>query len=72
MAAKTDEAQSLKGMLRKPGKPVSIEEMNQAIVQLGTGRSAKHPDEMPEMAGRFVREMGQSETCPGCCAGRDR
>lgn len=33
MAAKTDEAQSLKGMLRKPGKPVSIEEMNQAIAK---------------------------------------
>jgi hypothetical protein len=33
MAATTDEAQSLKGMLRKPGKPVSIEEMNQAIAK---------------------------------------
>jgi hypothetical protein len=29
MAAAADEAQSLKDMLRKPGKPVSIEEMNQ-------------------------------------------
>jgi hypothetical protein len=33
MAATTDEVQSLKGMLRKPGKPVSIEEMNQAIAK---------------------------------------
>jgi hypothetical protein len=35
MAATTDEAQSLKGMLRKPGEPVSIEEMNQASMQEG-------------------------------------
>ena len=29
--AATEEVQSLKGMLKKPAKPVSIEEMNQAI-----------------------------------------
>jgi hypothetical protein len=33
MAATTDEAQFLKGMLRKPGEPLSIEEMNQAIAK---------------------------------------
>ena len=33
MAAANDGVQSLKGMLRKPGKPVSIEEMNQAIAK---------------------------------------
>ncbi len=31
MASTTDKVQSLKGMLRKPGRPVSIEEMHQAI-----------------------------------------
>jgi hypothetical protein len=41
MAPKTDEAQSLKGILRKPGKPVSIEEMDQAIATRGTGQPAK-------------------------------
>ena len=33
MVATTDEAQSLKGILRKPSKPVTIEEMNQAIAK---------------------------------------
>jgi hypothetical protein len=33
MAAVTDKVQSLKGMLRKPGRPVSIEDMNQAIAK---------------------------------------
>lgn len=47
MTAKTDEAQSLKGILRKPGTPVSIEEMNQAIAKGGTGRPAKRPCERP-------------------------
>jgi antitoxin PrlF len=37
--AATEEVQSLKGMLKKPAKPVSIEEMNQAIAT--RGRSAK-------------------------------
>lgn len=37
--AATEEVQSLKGMLKKPAKPVSIEEMNQAIAT--RGRSSK-------------------------------
>lgn len=37
--AATEEVQSLKGMLKKPAKPVSIEDMNQAIAT--RGRSAK-------------------------------
>ena len=37
--AATDEVQSLKGMLKKPARPVSIEEMHQAIA--ARGRSAK-------------------------------
>ena len=37
--AATEEVQSLKGMLKKPAKPVSIEEMNRAIST--RGRSAK-------------------------------
>jgi antitoxin PrlF len=37
--AATEEVQSLKGMLKKPAKPVSIEEMNQVIST--SGRSAK-------------------------------
>ena len=37
--AATEEVQSLKGMLKKPARPVSIEEMNQAIAT--RGRSAK-------------------------------
>jgi antitoxin PrlF len=37
--AATEEVQSLKGMLKKPARPVSIEEMNQAIA--ARGRSAK-------------------------------
>jgi AbrB family looped-hinge helix DNA binding protein len=37
--AATEEVQSLKGMLKKPAKPVSIEEMNLAIA--ARGRSAK-------------------------------
>ena len=37
--AATEEVQSLKGMLKKPAKPVSIEEMNLAIG--ARGRSAK-------------------------------
>lgn len=37
--AATEEVQSLKGMLKKPAKAVSIEEMNQAIAT--RGRSAK-------------------------------
>ena len=37
--AATEEVQSLKGMLKKPAKAISIEEMNQAIAT--RGRSAK-------------------------------
>ena len=37
--AATEEVQSLKGMLKKPAKPVSIEEMNRAIA--ARGRTAK-------------------------------
>jgi antitoxin PrlF len=37
--AATEEVQSLKGMLKKPARPVSIEEMNRAIA--ARGRSAK-------------------------------
>ena len=37
--AATEEVQALKGMLKKPAKPVSIEEMNLAIG--ARGRSAK-------------------------------
>jgi antitoxin PrlF len=37
--AATEEVQSLKGMLKKPARAVSIEEMNQAIAT--RGRSAK-------------------------------
>jgi len=37
--AATEEVQSLKGMLKKPSRAVSIEEMNQAIA--ARGRSAK-------------------------------
>ena len=39
IVAATEEVQSLKGMLKKPAKPVSIEEMNQAIAT--RGRKAK-------------------------------
>jgi AbrB family looped-hinge helix DNA binding protein len=34
----TDDVQSLKGMLRKPRSPVSIEDMNRAIAERGAGR----------------------------------
>ncbi|WP_211455133.1 AbrB/MazE/SpoVT family DNA-binding domain-containing protein [Collimonas antrihumi] len=36
--AATESVQSLKGMLRKPGAAVSIEQMNQAIAQRGSGQ----------------------------------
>ena len=39
IVAATEEVQSLKGMLRKPAKPVSIDEMNEAIA--ARGRAAK-------------------------------
>lgn len=32
-----EDIQSLKGMLRKPSKPVSVEDMNQAIAKHGAG-----------------------------------
>ncbi len=38
MVAATDEVQSLKGMLRKPRSPVTIEQMNEVIAELGAGR----------------------------------
>lgn len=38
MVAATDEVQSLKGMLRKPSRAVSIEQMNEAIAERGAGR----------------------------------
>jgi hypothetical protein len=56
MAATTNEAQSLKGMLRKPGKPVSIEEMNQAIVKGGTGWPAKAFAEGARLRGEAERD----------------
>ena len=37
--AATDEVQALKGMLKKPARPVTIEEMNEAIA--ARGRAAK-------------------------------
>ena len=37
--AATEEVQSLKGMLKKPARPVSIEEMNKALAK--RGRAAK-------------------------------
>ncbi len=33
-----DDVRSLKGLLRKPAKPVSIEDMNQTIRSRGAGR----------------------------------
>jgi AbrB family looped-hinge helix DNA binding protein len=36
--AATEAVQSLKGMLRKPVAPVSIEQMNQVIAQRGAGK----------------------------------
>ena len=33
-----DDVRSLKGLLRKPAKPVSIEDMNASIRQRGAGR----------------------------------
>ena len=33
-----DDVRSLKGLLRKPSKPVSVEDMNTAIRTRGTGR----------------------------------
>ncbi|MDB5767494.1 AbrB/MazE/SpoVT family DNA-binding domain-containing protein [Collimonas fungivorans] len=36
--AATEAVQSLKGMLRKPAAPVSIEQMNQVIAQRGAGK----------------------------------
>jgi antitoxin PrlF len=38
MIAATDDVQSLKGMLRKPRSPVSIELMNEVIAERGAGR----------------------------------
>lgn len=38
MVAATDEVQSLKGMLRRPSRAVSIEQMNEAIAERGAGR----------------------------------
>ncbi len=38
MVAAADAVQSLKGMLRKPASPVSIEDMNRAIAERGAGR----------------------------------
>ncbi len=38
MVAATDDVQSLKGMLRKPNSPVSIEHMNEVIAERGAGR----------------------------------
>ncbi len=38
IVAAIDEVQSLKGMLRKPHSPVSIEQMNEAIAARGAGR----------------------------------
>jgi antitoxin PrlF len=38
IVAATDEVQSLKGMLRKPQAPVSVEQMNAAIAARGAGR----------------------------------
>jgi AbrB family looped-hinge helix DNA binding protein len=37
MIAATDDVQSLKGMLRKPRSPVSIEQMNEVIAERGAG-----------------------------------
>ena len=37
MIAATDDVQSLKGMLRKPPSPVSIEQMNEVIAERGAG-----------------------------------
>jgi antitoxin PrlF len=34
----TDDVRSLKGMLRKPRKPVSVEDMNAAIRRRGAGK----------------------------------
>lgn len=39
IVAATEEVQSLKGMLKKPSTPVTIEEMNQVIAK--RGRAAK-------------------------------
>jgi AbrB family looped-hinge helix DNA binding protein len=39
IAAATENVQSLKGMLKRPAKPVSIEEMNKAIT--ARGRTAR-------------------------------
>ncbi len=38
LIAATDDVQSLKGMLRKPHSPVSIEHMNKIIAERGAGR----------------------------------
>ncbi len=38
MVAATDDVQSLKGMLRKPRSPVTIEQMNEVIAERGAGR----------------------------------
>ena len=37
MIAATDDVQSLKGMLRKPPSPVSVEQMNEVIAERGAG-----------------------------------
>jgi len=38
LVAATEKVQSLKGLLNKPAAAVSIEQMNQAIVQRGAGK----------------------------------
>ena len=38
MVAATDDVQSLKGMLRKPRSPVTVEQMNEVIAERGAGR----------------------------------
>ena len=38
IVAASDEVQSLKGMLRKPRSPVSVEEMSEVIAARGAGR----------------------------------
>jgi antitoxin PrlF len=35
MVAATQDVQALKGIVPRPGKPVTIEEMNQAVTEMG-------------------------------------
>jgi antitoxin PrlF len=35
MVAATQDVQALKGIVPRPGKPVTIEEMNQAVAEMG-------------------------------------